>query len=74
MSTLKVDSIENGGAAVNFTTDLTINNGKAIREYYAQAGEPSGVNNGAVWWDTTNSVYKLRIEGEWYTVGLVPAP
>jgi hypothetical protein len=74
MSTLRVDSIENGGAAVNFTTDLAIGAGKAIREYYAQSGEPSGAGNGAVWWDTTNSVYKLLIEGEWYTVGLVLPP
>lgn len=74
MSTLKVDSIENGGAAVNFTTDLAIGAGTAVREYYSQAGEPSGAGNGAVWWDTTNSVYKLLIEGVWYTVTQVPPP
>lgn len=74
MSTLRVNSIENGGAAVNFTTDLAVGNGKAIREYYAQADEPSGAGNGAVWWDTANNVYKLLIEGSWYTVDLVLPP
>lgn len=73
MSTLKADSIENGGAAVNFPADLAIGDGKVTREYYAQSGEPSGAGNGAVWWDTGNSVYKLLIEGAWYTVGLSTA-
>lgn len=74
MSTLKVDSLENNGSAVNFTTNLTAGNGSAIREYYAQADKPSGAGNGAVWWDTTNSVYKMLIAGEWYTVGTIDPP
>lgn len=72
MSTLKVDTITNNGSAVNFTTNIQIPNGTVAREYYSQAGEPSTTTNGAVWWDTTNSVYKMLIEGKWYTVNLVP--
>jgi hypothetical protein len=68
MSTLKVDSIENGGSAVNFTTNVQAGNSFPKREYYEQAYEPSGANNAAVWYDTTNNELKLKINGFWYGV------
>lgn len=75
MSTLKVNSITNNGNAINFTTDLAIGSGKAIREYYSQGIEPLLASNGAVWWDTTNNTYKILLDDTWYTVTyLVPPP
>ena len=72
MSTLKVDSIENGGAAVNFPANLKAGNGYAEREYYDQTTEPTGVADGAIWWNDSDETLKMYIDGEWYTVGLVP--
>ena len=74
MSTLKTDAIENGGAAVNFTTNVQAGGGFAKREYYEQASEPSGANNAAVWYDTANNELKLKINGFWYEVSITPPP
>lgn len=70
MSTLKVNTITNDDLPVDFPSDIIIGSGNLKREAYSQATEPSNVSNGAVWYDTTNSLLKLRVEGAWYTVNL----
>lgn len=65
MSTLKVDSIGNGGSAVNFPTNVKAGDGFAEREYTTSASAPSYPNEGALWWDTANSQLKIYINSEW---------
>lgn len=65
MSTLKVDSIGNGGSAVNFPTNVKAGDGFVEREYTTSASAPSYPNEGALWWDTANSQLKIYINSEW---------
>jgi hypothetical protein len=67
MSTLKVDSIENGGSAVNFPYNVKVGDGFVEREYTTSATAPSYPSDGALWWDTGESVLKIYINSEWYT-------
>jgi hypothetical protein len=68
MSTLKVDSITNGGSPVDFTGGLDVGNGSVIREYYAQTTEPMGAGPGAIWWNTDTSELKVYLSNKWYTI------
>ena len=68
MSTLKVDSIGNGGSAVNFTTNIQVGDGLVKRDYYEQASEPSAAPNAAVWYDTADEQLKLKVNDKWYNV------
>ena len=74
MSTLKVDSIENSGSAVNFPNNVQAGDGFAKREYTSSATAPSGANNGALWWDTANAELNLKIAGFWYGVDTTAPP
>lgn len=71
MSTLRVNSITNSGSAVNFPANVKVGNGFVEREYYSQAATPSTTTPGAIWWDTTNSVTKIYLNNEWYTINAV---
>lgn len=68
MSTLRVNSITNSGAAVNFPVNVKVGNGFVEHEYYSQATEPTPNTPGAIWWDTANSATKIYLSGEWYTI------
>jgi hypothetical protein len=74
MSTLKVDSIENSGSTVNFTTNVQVGNGFVKREYTSSATAPEGANNGALWWNTDNGVLNIYLDGTWYSVDTTPPP
>jgi len=71
MSTLRVDSITNSGSAVNFPVNVKVGNGFVEREYYSQATAPTPNTPGAIWWDTTNNVTKIYLNGEWYTINAI---
>jgi len=68
MSTLRVDSITNSGAAVNFPSNVKVGDGYVAREYYSQATAPTTATPGALWWDSSTSTTKIYLSGEWYTV------
>ena len=68
MSTLRVNSITNSGAAVNFSANVKVGNGFVEREYYSQATAPTPNTPGAIWWDTSTSTTKIYLSGEWYTI------
>jgi hypothetical protein len=68
MSTLRANSITNGGSAVNFPLNVKVNNGFVEREYYSQSTTPTPKTLGAIWWDTSANLTKIYLSGEWYTV------
>tara|TARA_B100001057_G_scaffold484033_1_gene561529 strand:+ start:403 stop:1593 length:1191 start_codon:yes stop_codon:yes gene_type:complete len=76
MTTIKVDDITNvaGSGAPNFSDGLKYN-GTALSsinkyQYTSSATEPSNPNNGALWWDSANSLPKIYINNAWKTVAL----
>ena len=69
MSTIKVDTITNGTADVNFPYDVKVGAGGFVqREYYSQATKPTPLTNGAGWYDTGKSLNKVYLGGDWYIV------
>ena len=72
MSTIKVNTIDNEGGAVDFPNKLTVR-GNAIERTYTSSGtEPSSPSNGDFWYDTGNSVLKHYINSEFKTISTVP--
>jgi hypothetical protein len=78
MSEIKVDTIVDaaGTGKPNFSNGVTMN-GAALStlnlgEYNASSSEPSSPQNGSIWWDTTNSLIKVYIAGEWKETVLIP--
>ncbi len=76
MSSLKVNQITNaaGTGAPDFEDGIKYA-GSSISslnayQYFESATEPSSPNNGAIWWDTTNSVVKIYANNAWRTVVL----
>ncbi len=68
MSTIKVNTIDNEGGAVDFPNKLTVR-GNAIERTYTSSGtEPSSPSNGDFWYDTGNDVLKHYINSEFKTV------
>ena len=64
MSTIKVNTIDNEGGAVDFPNKLTVR-GNAIERTYTSSGtEPSSPSNGDFWYDTGNDVLKHYINSE----------
>lgn len=74
MSTLKVDSLGNGGSAVDFPSNVKVGDGFVKREYTTSASAPSYPCEGALWWDTANSQLKIYINSEWYTTTATKRP
>ena len=71
MSTIKVNTIDNEGGAVDFPNKLTVR-GNAIERTYTSSGtEPSSPSNGDFWYDTGNSVLKHYINSEFKTISFV---
>jgi len=72
MSTIKVNTIDNEGGAVDFPNKLTVR-GNAIERTYTSSGtEPSSPSEGDFWYDTGNDVLKHYINSEFKTVSFVP--
>lgn len=71
MSTIRVNSVSNGNAAVNFPSNVTVNNGAVIRTVFNQSTTPATPANGNLWWDTGSSKLKMYINTVWYIVGTV---
>lgn len=76
MTTIKVNDITNvaGTGAPNFSDGIKYN-GAALStlntyEYTSSATEPSNPSNGALWWDSTNSLPKIYVNNSWKTVTL----
>lgn len=76
MTTLRVNEITDaaGTSAPDFKDGITYK-GSALSslngyEYTSSATEPTSPNDGALWWDTTNSKPKIYINGEWKTLAL----
>ena len=68
MSTIKVNTIDNEGGAVDFPNKLTVR-GNAIERTYTSSGtEPSSPSEGDFWYDTGNSVLKHYINSEFKTI------
>ena len=73
MSTLKVNTIDNKGSAVDFPNKLKVR-GNAIEQGYTASGtEPSSPSEGDYWWDSSNSVLYQYINSEFKTVSLEAA-
>ena len=79
MSSLKVNEITNaaGTGAPDFEDGIKYA-GSSISslnayQYFESATEPSSPNNGAIWWDTTNSLVKIYANNAWRTVVLESA-
>jgi len=54
MSTLKINTLSNGGSAIDFPNSFNVG-GKAIEQGYTSSGtEPSSPAIGDIWWDSTN--------------------
>jgi len=54
MSTLKINTLSNGGSAIDFPNSFNIG-GNAIEQGYTSSGtEPSSPATGDIWWDSTN--------------------
>lgn len=54
MSTLKINTLSNGGSAIDFPNSFNIG-GNPIEQGYTSSGtEPSSPATGDIWWDSTN--------------------
>jgi len=74
MSTIKVNTIDNEGGAVDFPNKLTVR-GNAIERTYTSSGtEPSSPSEGDFWYDTGNEVLKQYINSEFKTITTVIPP
>ena len=71
MSTVKVDTISNGAAEVNFNSNVDVGTGTVLKEVYSQSTAPSTTLNGALWWDTSSSSLKVYLNGDWAQITLV---
>jgi hypothetical protein len=71
MSTIRVNSISNSAAAVNFPSNVTVNNGAVVRVVFNQSATPTNPSNGNLWWDTGSSKIKMYINTVWYIVSTV---
>lgn len=68
MSTIKVNTIDNEGGAVDFPNKLTVR-GNAIERTYTSSGtEPSSPSEGDFWYDTGGDVLKHYINSEFKTI------
>ena len=72
MSTIKVNTIDNEGGAVDFPNKLTVRGNAIERTYTSSSTEPSSPSNGDFWYDTGNSVLKHYINSEFKTISFVP--
>lgn len=73
MSTIKVNTFDNEGGAVDFPNKLTVR-GNAIERTYTSSGtEPSSPSNGDFWYDTGNDVLKHYINSEFKTISFAAA-
>ncbi len=74
MSTLKVDSLVNGGKTIDFTYNAKVSNGTLKKEYYEQSTEPAYPCDGALWFNTSDDTFHTYANGGWYatTVTLPP--
>ena len=76
MPSLKVNQITNaaGTGAPDFEDGIkyagSATSSLNTYQYTESATEPSSPNNGALWWDTTNSVVKIYANNAWQTVTL----
>lgn len=55
MSTLKVDTVDGGGTAINFPNGLDVSGGNFEQGYTSSATQPTGAVKGDLWWDSANS-------------------
>jgi len=70
MSTLKVNTIDNKGSAVDFPNKLTVR-GNAIEQGYTESGtEPSSPSEGDIWWDSTNEKVYQYINSEFKEISI----
>lgn len=71
MTQIKVDTVTNSAGTGNpdFADGLTYEGSATstlnLCEYTSSASEPSSPKNGALWYDTTNSVTKIYANGSW---------
>jgi len=66
MSTLKVDSLVNGGKTIDFTYNAKVSNGTLKKEYYEQSTEPAYPCDGALWFNTSDDTFHVYANGGWY--------
>jgi len=70
MSTIKVNTIDNEGGAVDFPNKLTVR-GNAIERTYTSSGtEPNSPSEGDLWYDSGNSLLKHYINSEFKTISI----
>jgi len=80
MATIKVNTVTNaaGTGAPNLPNGLTVD-GTALAslntmDTYSQGTTPSSPKNGAVWWDSANSLMKYYLGAAWRTVTATVVP
>ncbi len=73
MSTIKVNTIDNEGGAVDFPNKLTVRGNAIERTYTSSSTEPSSPSNGDFWYDTGNDVLKHYINSEFKTISFKAA-
>ena len=76
MSTIKVDTITNGGSTVDFTYNAKVGAGSGAlkKEYYEQSTEPTYPCDGALWFNTSDDVFKIYVNNGWYTTAVEQPP
>ena len=75
MSTLKVDSLVNGGKTIDFTYNAKVGNGTLNKEYYEQSTEPAYPCDGALWFNTSDNTFYVYANGGWYATTVAePSP
>lgn len=74
MSTIKVNTIDNDGSAVDFPYKISIR-GNAIEQGYTASGtEPSSPATGDIWWSTSANKLYQYINLEFKEINLAPPP
>lgn len=71
MSTLKINTLSNGGSAIDFPNSFNVG-GNAIEQGYTSSGtEPSSPATGDIWWDSTNEKLYQYLNSEFKEITTV---
>jgi len=76
MSTIKVDSLVNGGKTIDFTYNAKVGAGSGAlkKEYYEQSTEPTYPCDGALWFNTSDDTFHIYANNLFYAVPPPPIP
>jgi hypothetical protein len=71
MSTLKINTLSNGGSEIDFPNSFNVG-GNAIEQGYTSSGtEPSSPAIGDIWWDSTNEKLYQYLNSEFKEITIV---